>query len=58
VHLGISIKGGRYISIFDLITPNAKKALLTFHQLSTIGVNPKDFNNLLAFCFSAQIVQS
>jgi hypothetical protein len=56
VYLGVSFKAGGYISTYDLITTNAKKSLLTFDQLSTIGISPKDFSKLLATRFYAQII--
>lgn len=55
-HLEILFWPGEYLNTLDLLSININKALATVNQLSTIDLNSKDFNTLLATRFYTQIV--
>jgi hypothetical protein len=57
-YLGIPFKPEVYFHTQQSVTNNVSVALIILSQLSSIGINPKDFNLLLAVRFCSQMVRS
>ncbi|KAG1397713.1 hypothetical protein G6F60_008829 [Rhizopus arrhizus] len=55
-YLGISFKQGGYLNPEELIQHNTRKALATMNLLSSIGVNPSGFSELLSTRVYAHII--